>query len=293
MSKKGKVLEQLVKTIEEQIKGDPTLRVRSNVKIKNSNGIPREFDVVVDKPATDSSEIIVYECKDHKAAVDIKYVDSFYGKCSNVSNIARKILVSSSGFSDNATIEARSKGIELRTVSDIMEKDDSPKYDVAIGLPEYQALPDMLFFTLENDSDLHGIMSQDVKEIKNDDDLDFYSAFSSILNENSDLFERKFLEALYESKREQMDILSFIQEPFTIVTDSEEFHATSLGLRFHIESHFISQEMTSQRQYGDPGTIVSEFEIKGTKIKTSIIRSGSTIKMYFNDDPYLVPLEEM
>ena len=292
MSKKGKVLEQLVKTIEEQIKEDPSLRVRSNVKIKNTTGIPREFDVVIDHD-TEDSLMTVIECKEHKNRLDIQYIDAFFGKCSSFKNISKMIMVSSSGFTKNAIAEAKGKGIVLHTVSDIMDEEDAPKYDVAIGLPEYQALPDMLFFTLENDSDLHGIMRQDVKEIKNDNDLDFYSAFSSILNENSDLFERKFLETLYESKREQMDIFSFIQEPFTIVTDSEEFHATSLGLRFHIESHFISQEMTSQRQYGDPGTVVSEFELKGTTIKTSIIRSGSTIKMYFNDDPYLVPLDEM
>lgn len=65
MSKKGKALEQLVKSIEEQIKENPSLRVRSNVKIPNSNGILREFDVVVDNTSADKVVATGSDISDH------------------------------------------------------------------------------------------------------------------------------------------------------------------------------------------------------------------------------------
>lgn len=293
MAKKGKALEQLVKSIEEQIKGNPSLRVRSNVKIENSNGIPREFDVVVDQPSTDSSDIIVFECKDHKAAVDIKYVDSFYGKCSNVSNIARKILVSTSGFSENATIEAKSKGIELLKISDIQNNNSAPKYDITLSGLRYSVLPGILLFTLEGDSDIHGIVDQGIKEIKSDSGVDFYEALSCILEQNEDSFGKQFFETLYQAQTEQMDIMSFMQEPYTIVTDSEEIRVTSIGWFFHVEAHFLQPDMVAQKQYGDPGTVISEFELKGTDVKTTLIRGSNSMKMYYNNTPFLEPLEDM
>lgn len=293
MSKKGKALEQLVKSIEEQIKENPSLRVRSNVKIPNSNGILREFDVVVDNTSADSSGIIVYECKDHKAVLDIQYVDSFYGKCSNVSNIARKVLVSPSGFSENAILEAKSKGIELLKISDIQNKENAPKYDISLCGLSYSVLPGILFFTLDGDSTIYNFLDQGVKEIKNDSGLDFYHALSSLLEQNGDLFQKQFVETLYQAHTEQMDILSFIQEPFTIVTDSEQLRVSSMGWCFHVEAHFVQPDMVAQKQYGDPETVISEFELKGTGVKTTLIRGSNSMKMYYNDTPFLEPLDDM
>ena len=292
MSKKGKVLEQLVKTIEEQIKGDSTLRVRSNVKIKNTTGIPREFDVVIDHD-TEDSLMTVIECKEHKNRLDIQYIDAFFGKCSSFNNISRMIMVSSSGFTKNAIAEANGKGIELHTVSDIKDTEDAPKYDVAIGTLRCEKLSNILVFTVEGQSELYVIEWDSIKEIKTNNGDDLYEVFSNKLSEELVMPEKQLLEALHKYQTDHFDILSFVEEPLTVVTDSEEIHVLSLGYCIHVESHFIPQDMTTQRQYGNPDTVISEFELKGTGIKTSLIRSSDSMKMYFNDDPYLEPLEDM
>ena len=121
MAKKGHYLEQLVKAMTSTLNNRNDLKIRTNVRIPNSNGIKREFDVVIEDQ---SHRLIVFECKDYstsknKTRLDIKQVDALYGKCSNIPGIIRKILVSTTGFSSQTRIEASSKGIELYSIDEV------------------------------------------------------------------------------------------------------------------------------------------------------------------------------
>ena len=119
MTKQGKVLEQLVKAIQETIKDMPSTTISTNVKLKDKNGVKRECDVVVETTSQGFTSIIIFECKDYKTPIDIKVVDAFVGKCADLPNVNKKVIVSTSGFSSNAQIKASAYGIALCSLESV------------------------------------------------------------------------------------------------------------------------------------------------------------------------------
>ncbi len=291
MVKKGKFFEQLVKTVEEQIKDKESYNIRSNVKLKNSNGIYREFDVVIEHISDESVGKTVIECKAHKSPINIQYIDSFYGKCSNVSGISRRILVSSSGFTKNAMTEAKNKGIELCELGNLSINEDGPKYEASIGGFNYWLYPDKLYYLTKEDDKTHDIPYEMVKDIKSAQQHDFYSMVDQLINQDS--FMKGLLETLYANHTEELNTLVLIDDPFTIITENEQIEVSSLGFLVHAETHFVSQKMVSQKKYGSLDTVISDFEVKDIGLKTTIIRGKNSFEMYYNDDTSLTPLEPM
>ena len=291
MAKKGKFFEQLVKTVEKQLKNKTDYNIRSNVMLKNSNGIDREFDVVVEHISDESVGKTVIECKAHKAPIDIQYIDGFYGKCSNVSGITRRILVSSSGFTKNAQTEAKSKGIELCELGNLSVNEDAPQYEASIGGFKYWPYSDYLYYTTEDSDEPCPIPIELVKDINSALQHDFYAMVTQSLGQDS--FIKGLLETLYANHIEELDTLALIEEPFTIITEKENIDVASLGFLVHAETHFVSQKIVSQKKYGDYNTIISDFEVKEIGLKTTLIRDKDSMQMYYNDDSSLTPLEPM
>ena len=107
MANNGKILEQLVAKIQDMIKENPMASVRNNVRLKDVQGMYREFDVIVETINQGLPTIIAFECKDYstsksKTKVDVKVIDGFVGKCTNFPQISKKVIVSTTGFSDKA-----------------------------------------------------------------------------------------------------------------------------------------------------------------------------------------------
>ena len=124
MSKKGSVLEQLVGKIQEVLKDKEDTLIEVNARLKDRDGIAREFDVLVRTTIQGLPSVIAFECKDYstsekKRSVDVQIVDGFNTKCREVPEITQKIIVSTTGFSSNAITKARSLGINLLPIEDV------------------------------------------------------------------------------------------------------------------------------------------------------------------------------
>lgn len=119
MAKQGKALEQLVKAIQEAIKDMPSTTISTNVKLKDKNGIDRECDVVVETMYHGFPTVMVFECKDYKTPVDIMVIDAFVGKCADLPNVNKKVIVSTSGFSSKAQVKALANGIILCSLESV------------------------------------------------------------------------------------------------------------------------------------------------------------------------------
>lgn len=98
MAKQGKILEQLVKAIQETIKDSPNTIVSSNVKLTDINEVQREIDVLVETIVNQMPIRIAFECKDYNRPVDIKIVDGFISKCADIPSINSKVIVATKGF---------------------------------------------------------------------------------------------------------------------------------------------------------------------------------------------------
>lgn len=124
MAKKGKALEQLVAKIQEILKDREDTSIESNVRLRDRDNVLREFDVLVRTTNQCMPSIIAFECKDFstsksKPSVDVTVVDGFNTKCLEFPEIKQKIIVSTTGFSDNAKVKAKSFGIDLIAIEDV------------------------------------------------------------------------------------------------------------------------------------------------------------------------------
>ncbi len=116
--KKGKVLEQVEKAIQEHLNGPDTVVV-SNAKLKDVLGIEREIDVFVYATNDKEKKGIAFECRDHKRKVGLFEIDSFIGKYQDLPQITKVIVVSTSGFTKDAQCKAENYNIGLHTIEDV------------------------------------------------------------------------------------------------------------------------------------------------------------------------------
>ncbi len=119
MKKNGKALEQLVRLIQEALKEQQNTTIISNQKIKASNGVLREIDVLVRSEINGMEIVIAIECKDYSRPVGVEKMDSFKAKCDSISSINKKIFVSTSGYTVGAIKNAELYGIATYTVSEL------------------------------------------------------------------------------------------------------------------------------------------------------------------------------
>lgn len=115
----GKALERLVAMIQEHLKNLPEVTVTQNAILQNRSGNKREVDVFV-KANVNGEEIgIAFECKDYKKNVNIQIIDSFVTKCSELPQVNKGIIVTTSGFTVGAQREAAAHNIGLYLIDDL------------------------------------------------------------------------------------------------------------------------------------------------------------------------------
>ena len=142
MVKKGKALEILVGKIQEVLKDKSDTSIEVGVHLTDKEGISREYDVLVRVVNQGLPSTIVFECKDYSTSakqtkVDIKIVDALIGKCADFPEIHQKVIVSTTGFSDNAKIKARANGVRLCSLDEIPMEDVLTNHKVYVPKPKY------------------------------------------------------------------------------------------------------------------------------------------------------------
>lgn len=139
MEKKGKALEHLITAIQETLIDRKDVSVESNVKIKDTQGIQREIDVLVTSKAQGITINIAFECKEYaKKAVDIQVVDAFVGKCKYLPQIHKKVIVSTSGFTANAIERAEQENIMLCSLENIPFDKILNNYNIHKATPDFK-----------------------------------------------------------------------------------------------------------------------------------------------------------
>lgn len=128
--KSGKALEQLVAAIQEYLKDRPNTRIIPNAKLRNRSGVEREIDVFVQAKVQGIEIGIAFECKDYSNKVSVEKVDAFAQKCRELPQINKKVMVSSSGFTNGVKKEAQGQGIELYQLDAVPYEDIFSPYDI-------------------------------------------------------------------------------------------------------------------------------------------------------------------
>ncbi|HSW92047.1 MAG TPA: restriction endonuclease [Candidatus Saccharimonadales bacterium] len=125
--KKGKYYEQ--KTADIVKKHNPQAQVLQNVRIVGKlSKISREVDVQLVNPS--DYDQIIFECKDHKAKVDIELVEALNTKLQDL-GAKKAAIVSNSGFTKGATNIAKALEIDLLTLVDTAD----PKIRTSVYAP--------------------------------------------------------------------------------------------------------------------------------------------------------------
>ncbi|MFA6092320.1 MAG: restriction endonuclease [Elusimicrobiota bacterium] len=128
LTPKWKKFEELVADIQRALSG--TADVEANVRIMGTSGVPRQIDVAVRKTTGQFSLLIIMDCKDWKAPVDIKGVEEFAGLVEDV-KANKGAMVCNKGFTAAAKTKATQKGIDLFSAIDSESKD----WPVYVSIP--------------------------------------------------------------------------------------------------------------------------------------------------------------
>lgn len=117
----GRAFEKLVAIIQEAYKDSPHTHIYTNFKIRDKFAKKkiREFDVFIITKINNVDLKIAIECKDYKKPVSIEKIEAFNSKCSTVSGISKKIIISPKGFQSGAIENAEQFDIELLVLSDV------------------------------------------------------------------------------------------------------------------------------------------------------------------------------
>lgn len=121
--KKGKLLEQIIKAIQEMVNDSKYTKVSSNALLKDKNGIMREIDVLVVCEQQHVKTSTALECKEYKRKVGITVVDALIGKYIDLPTINNKILIARNGFSEPAKEKAKANGITLCNIDEVINGD--------------------------------------------------------------------------------------------------------------------------------------------------------------------------
>lgn len=123
--KKWKRFEDLAAQIQRSLA--PESRVEQNVRMKGrASGVDRQIDVAVWTQAGQFELLVVIDCKDYQAKVDVKDVEAFIGLVKDV-GANKGALVSALGYTQAAKNVADQAGLNLYTLVDA-ESEDWPSF---------------------------------------------------------------------------------------------------------------------------------------------------------------------
>ncbi len=300
MAKKGHYLEQLVKAMTSTLNNRNDLKIRTNVRIPNSNGIKREFDVVIEDQ---SHRLIVFECKDYstsknKTRLDIKQVDALYGKCSNIPGIIRKILVSTTGFSSQTRIEASSKGIELYSIDEVPIESIANSLNTSFMHINYTIEKSVYVFTQKNNNQNYIISIDDVISVYDcNKQIDLYS----ILTEQCKKRENDILKAATEEFYKRPEKYGYayavieIDGTFSIKLKDTLNVIDIETIGFPMTISYISENCSfiGQKYCDNTNTYFKKYTSVISDIESVIIQSDGILQPFYKDGDDLIQGEAL
>ena len=124
---KSNEFQRLVYFIQLHLAGDSTV-TESDMLIDSHTGRPREVDVTVRGTVAGREILLSIECRDRKRPEDVTWIEQEHAKHSRLPT-SLLVLVSSSGFTDQARVVARLHGIQL-VVPGQLEDDENAAREV-------------------------------------------------------------------------------------------------------------------------------------------------------------------
>jgi hypothetical protein len=123
MPRRGKDLERLIELLEKLIGKNSQITVTSPEILRDKiTGGPREVDVAIRAKLGSTEILVIIECRDREATQDCTWIEQLTQKREDV-GANKAVAVSTSGFSDEAKIKAKAKGIDLRTLDEVTIQD--------------------------------------------------------------------------------------------------------------------------------------------------------------------------
>lgn len=307
--KKGKSLEQIVKAIQNTLQTDKDTSIISNIKIPNTTGINREFDVVVKLNNDDSEpQYIAFECKDYstskkKLAIDIQYMDAFFGKCWNIPSIVRKIFVSTTGYTKNAVKEAEARGIELLCVSEVRNEDVNDRFKTSCLHIHYTLDTNNYCFTLPSSSkdELYYIPVDYLSRLMDVDlgkDVNIEEILLKEFQTKECEIQGMIAKTVWDSEKPVLQTIGLceIVGKFQMdLIDGQQIEISSIGFPFYVNVIIENIELTRQKTLSEKNVVITEYTSKDLGIKSTMIldTEKDSYKMFYDDNGVLIAGEEL
>jgi len=107
---KWRRFENLVADLQRSLSPDAV--VTQNERVRGKTGALRELDITIRQRVAQFDILVVIDCKDYQAAVNVKNVEAFAGLLDDV-GANKGAIVASNGFTSTAKTLARMKGVDL------------------------------------------------------------------------------------------------------------------------------------------------------------------------------------
>lgn len=296
MAKKGVALEQLVALIQDVLKDRQDVSIKTNERVVDTSGISREIDVLVSTKAQEMPYQIAFECKEYsKKQVDIQIVDAMIGKYKYLPHIHRKVLVSASGFTNNAIKRANDEDIALSSLEDLSLEtlfSDTKSYNPIL---KYNFQEGALTISSDNKEDLETIECFDCYLVKDDSLYDFrVEAEKKLFEMSSRMFlAKKFM----ENKKKPFEItLAFHFEGNTLYLKNKagkKIEVKEVKIPISIDFELDEGKIVKQQKLVQGKEVIiteNEFENNNRPYRAVIIESddkwGAAFKI---DEQYVKP----
>ena len=295
MAKQGKILEQLVKAIQETIKDSPNTIVSSNVKLTDINEVQREIDVLVETIVNQMPIKIAFECKDYNRPVDIKIVDGFISKCADIPSINSKVIVATKGFSEGARKKAKGHNIQLYTFEDIPLCSLIATGTTYYGHPTY--IPENVYFRFKNIT--KGKDRFIPRAYYSDTNEEYETILTDLVNECDNLLtptqKLKFAQLFFENKQQPfVQTIRFIpnREIYFIDTEGQKLIIDFIRISFTINFELEQGTVVNAKRWGQGNIDVIEHKFNSTNSSVYVVCDTSiTNKCFIMDNDIITPFE--
>jgi hypothetical protein len=122
MPKRTNFFQQIVAILHTHMKDDSTTVVESEELPERSTGIMREVDVVIRRTVAGHEMVVSVEATAKKVPADVTWIDEMLAKHADLPT-STLVLVSESGFSDNALAKAQANGAITMSPTDLQGSD--------------------------------------------------------------------------------------------------------------------------------------------------------------------------
>ena len=298
MAKKGAALEQLVALIQETLKDKQDATISTNKKEVDETGISREIDVLVCTHGQGLPFNIAFECKEYsKKSVDVQVVDAFIGKCKYLPQLHRKVIVSTTGFSDNAIKRAKEEDIILCTLEDLPLDMILSSTEVFNPIPKFEFHNEISIEVECPDQIVDGnyLASSDCFFAADDSVFNIYDEASKEILKMPNLmrFAKRFMEA---NKKPFDSLMTFRIIPNYIYVrnkDGEKCFIRKIIVPFLVNFEIEEGYAVKKQKYNQGEDVViteSRFENNDRPFSAVVIESGEKRKAVFKiDDQYIEP----